>query len=101
MSFSLDVFIFTWKTVVFENFLICFLTSRNPCYSGMLVSCFSSTRLGRDIKMFENKPEHLKITRQKVLIDVQIFQKVLRCWGPFSASLENSYWSRKSLPAMV
>lgn len=38
MNFSLDVFIFLWKTAKSEMFQVDIFASRSPCYSGMLVS---------------------------------------------------------------
>lgn len=72
-------------------FRLTFLHQGTPAIQECLFQVLSSTWLRRDIKMFENKTECFKITRQNVLIDVQNFQKVLRCRGTISACLENPY----------
>lgn len=79
-----------WNAVVFEMFQFDIFESRNPCYSRMFVS---SVRLYTVKKRNKNVQQQtrFKITRQKVLINMQNFQKLLRCWETFSPSLENLF----------
>lgn len=54
MNFSLDVFIFPWKT---EKFHVDIFASRSPCYSGMFVS---------SVKLYTVKKRHKNAWEQNV-----------------------------------